>query len=101
MAGSIIEVDTTQLARDKNAVQERINQVRTSLKSIYTDVAELDAMWDGVANQVFKAQFDADREEFEAMCTMYEELVDKLEIARTEYEKCEAQVNAAIAAIKI
>ena len=74
MAGAFIEVDTQQLERD---------------------------MWDGPANIVFRQQFAKDREEFEAMCKEMESLIESLTYAKWEYEKCENQVSAAIAAIRI
>lgn len=101
MAGVFIEVDTQQLERDKEAVKERLQQVQQALKKVYAQVEELDAMWDGPANIVFRQQFASDREEFETMCKEVESLIESLTYAKWEYEKCENQVNAAIAAIRI
>ena len=101
MAGVFIEVDTQQLERDKEAVKEGLQQVQQALKKVYAQVEELDAMWDGPANIVFRQQFASDREEFETMCKEVESLIESLTYAKWEYEKCENQVNAAIAAIRI
>ena len=101
MAGVFIEVDTQQLERDKEAVKERLQQVQQALKKVYAQVEELDAMWDGPANIVFRQQFASDREEFEAMCKEVESFIESLTYAKWEYEKCESQVNAAVAAIRI
>lgn len=101
MAGVFIEVDTQQLQRDKNALQERLNQLRQTLQNVYGQMDELDAMWDGPANQAFKEQFASDRGEFEAVCAEVEALIASMEFARGAYEKCEAEVYAAVAAIRI
>ena len=101
MAGAFIEVDTQQLERDKEAVKEQLHQVQNALKKVYAQMEELDAMWDGPANIVFRQQFAKDREEFEGMCKEIESLIESLTYAKWEYEKCENQVSAAIAAIKI
>lgn len=101
MAGAYIEVDTQQLERDKEAMKEQLHQVQKALKKVYAQMEELDAMWDGPANIAFRQQFTNDQEEFEGMCKEIESLIESLTYAKWEYEKCENQVSAAIAAIKI
>lgn len=101
MAGVLIEVDTQQLERDKETVKERLMQVEQSLKRVYELVEELDAMWDGPANLAFRQQFANDRESFEEMCREVKNLIESLAYAKMEYEKCENQVKAAVAAIRI
>lgn len=101
MAISLIEVDTALLERDRLQMRERLNTVLASLRSIYADVAELDGMWEGPTNAAFNRQFAADREQFEAFCAQVNELIQNLEYAKAEYEKCEAQVQSAVAAVRI
>lgn len=101
MAGAFIEVDTQQLELDKEAMREQLQQVQKELKKVYAEMEELDAMWDGPANIAFRQQFANDREEFEGICKEIESMIESLTYAKGEYEKCENQVSAAIAAISI
>jgi len=101
MASVFIEIDTEQLERDRTALEEGLGQMRQILKNVYEQMEELDGMWDGPANEVFQQQFASDRQEFEAACQEVQGLIDSFAHAKEEYEKCEEQVNAAVAAIRI
>ena len=101
MAGVLVEVDTAQMERDIESVKERLQAVRSALETVYAQMEELDAMWDGPANDAFRKQFASDREEFAAMCKEMDSLVESLTYAKWEYEKCESRVNAAVAAIRV
>ncbi len=99
--GTFIEVDTVALNNDKNTANEMIIAVQKELESVYDQVAELNAMWDGVANEAFNQVFASDRQLFDAICEEGKALVSSIESAKAEYEKCEMQVNEAISAIRI
>lgn len=101
MAGGFIEVDTQLLQRDENSLNEKLGVVRKSLERVYGQMEELDAMWDGPANEAFRQQFAQDREQFEAICKEVQELINSVGHACKEYNRCEAQVKAAVSAISI
>lgn len=99
--GNFIEVDTVQLNQDKNTAHDMIISVQADLERIYQQVVELDAMWDGVANEAFIKVFASDRQLFDMICGEGKALVNSINSARIEYEKCEVQVNDVIKAIRI
>ena len=101
MADVFIEVDTVQLERDRGTLVEQLGEMRKILSRVYEQMEELDGMWDGPANEMFRNQFNSDRQNFEAACQEVQSLIDSFANAKQEYEKCEDQVGAAVAVIRI
>ena len=96
-----IRVDTTQLQKDKNTVKANLKKVERIIKSIYDDVAELDAMWDGSANEAFKNQFQRDYVTINEILRDIEKYIEKMSYAKNKYENCENAVSEIISKIKV
>ena len=64
-----------------------------------TDMTELDAMWDGPANQVFMMQFNNDTQYAEEICNMVKKLIECMEYAKKQYDYCESEVSSLISSI--
>lgn len=94
-----IEVETNTLQSDINELEEEIQAVRTLLETITSDMTELDAMWDGPANEVFMMQYGADAEYTEELCKVLEKLKECMEYAKKQYDSCEADISSMIASI--
>ena len=101
MAITIIETDTSAMARDIEQLEERLRQLESHMKKMFTSVQELDAMWDGPSNEEFNRQFQQDYRMCEEMCGILRELIGSLRHARTEYEKCEQNVDGMIRSLRI
>jgi uncharacterized protein YukE len=64
-------------------------------------INELDTMWDGQANDAFKAQFQKDEQLCETYCKALDDFIACLEYAAKEYENCENMVKQAVDAVRI
>lgn len=96
-----IEIDTSALNRDKQTIQSELERVRAGISQLREEMADLGAMWEGPAHDTFMAQFNTDYEfirDFENEIGTY---IETMEYAQSEYEKCEASVQDAIASIRI
>ena len=96
-----ITIDTSILATDIGELRERLEAARNQLKDMFAQITELDAMWDGPANEEFKKQFGIDYENANEMCNTVEKLIESMEFAKAEYDKCDAEVSDIVAAITI
>ena len=86
----------TDIARAKGCV----NYINTNLKTMFGEITELDAMWDGTANNAFNIQFKNDYEMMQDVCKNLKRLIESLEFSKQEYIKCEQQVGSAIRSMK-
>lgn len=96
-----ITVNTSTLAGDIEELRGALSSARTQLEEMFGQVAELDAMWDGPANQEFNRQFGNDYENAKNLCVTVETLLACMENARSQYDRCESEVNSVVAAIAL
>ena len=96
-----ITIDTALLAGDISSLKEALKAARDKLKDMFEQVAELDAMWDGPANEEFVRQFSVDHENAIEMCNTVDALIQSMEFAQKEYDKCDAEVSDIVGAIAI
>ena len=92
MAFSYIEVDTVQLNADVNELSSNIAQAQKSLNEFKSEMDELNIMWEGKANQVFRSQIQKDYELMSEILKNVKKLVDSMGNAKKEYERCESSV---------
>lgn len=97
----IIGINIGTLANDITQMQTEIQALRDEMGYAFDSVKELDAMWNGPANDAFNRAFEKDRQAMEEMCKILDSLVSYMENARDEYRKCEAAVSSEIDAIRI
>lgn len=96
-----IEVNIQTLEQDVKDMEEALALVRTDMKNMFDSVTELDTMWDGPANTVFKHQFSVDKQTFETLCEAVDGILDSMDKAKDSYRKCEASVKDEINRIRI
>lgn len=101
MAFKEITVNTSTLAGDINELKNALASARAQLKDMFGQVTELDAMWDGPANQEFNRQFGIDYENAGNLCKTVESLIGCMEYARDQYNTCENEVNGLVSSISI
>lgn len=101
MAVKEIAVDTFTLSGDIQELKGALSAVRSQLSDMFSQITELDAMWDGPANAEFNRQFGIDHENAENMCRTVESLIECMEYARDQYNSCENAVNSKVASIQI
>lgn len=101
MAVNEIEMNTSTLAADIETLETTVSQLEGQMKKMFQSVGELDRMWDGPANATFNQQFNIDYQVCEEMCRVLWELIGSLKHARTEYDKCERNIDSMIRAINL
>ena len=99
--GKEIAINTATLQQDVDELRTKLEQVRKSINEAYSAVYQLDKMWDGPANIAFQAAFQKDQHDMEEMCNVISKMIDSMSNSRTEYEKCETDVNNIIDSIRI
>lgn len=96
-----IEVNMTALEQDTGELRGTLKLVRDDMDAMFNTVQELDAMWDGPANEAFNRQFESDRQTLLALCKAVEDILGSMENAKEQYQKCEAGVREEIDKIRI
>ena len=96
-----VEVDTAQLNRDIQQLNEGVTRVQDSFAAMMDDLESLNSMWTGRANLAFRLQVSKDRELMEALISAAQHLTECMSYACGEYERCENAVKSAVEAIRI
>jgi len=96
-----IAVDTNTLSNDIQALQEALNYARQQLNDMFSQIHEMDAMWDGPANSEFNAQFQKDYEFSMDLCSVIEALLECMEGAKAQYNACEESVGGIVCSIMV
>lgn len=99
MANREIEIETNTLASDIGELTSELEVAKSCIQTMITDMTELDAMWDGPANQVFMMQFNNDTQYAEEICNMVKKLIECMEYAKKQYDYCESEVSSLISSI--
>lgn len=101
MAIKQIAIDTGILQNDINAYEEALNTVKSKMDNMFTNMKELDTMWEGEANNAFMVQFNKDYSSMKELCNLLTKLLEDLKLAKKEYDQCDSSVNTVINAIQI
>ena len=101
LASNEITVDTNILAGDIGELETALSNARKQLEDMFMQITELDAMWDGLANEEFKKQFGNDYENSKNLCNIVQSLISCMEFAKEQYNLCENEVNNIVSSIRI
>lgn len=96
-----LEINTDFLAGDIRAMEEQLNQTNRLLHEIYAEVEEMNAMWEGPANQAFCRAFHKDQDRFSQITKGMQEYLQQLQAAGRAYEACEHAASKTVASIRI
>ena len=101
MAVNYIQADTNYLNVTINDMNTDFRGLTGLVDGIYQDMKELDAMWDGPANDAFNVQFENDRQDFLELCKEIQKYIEKVDLAKKEYNNCESKVADIVNSIRI
>ena len=73
--------------------QEKINDWNSLVQQLWSLMEELDAMWDGDANEAFNALVTEDKPKFERLAQMMETYKTAIDTAASKYDSGEAEVK--------
>lgn len=96
-----ISIDTSILSSDISSLNSQVKEARNQMNQMVNSMIELDAMWDGEANQEFVKQFQYDVESAEGLFESLEQIIESIEYAKKEYDKCDNDVEGIIASIVV
>jgi WXG100 family type VII secretion target len=84
-------VSTQELRGAASSVEQLAVDYMRQVQSLYQTGQELDQMWDGDANDSFKAQLGQDQPRFEALNTVVGQYVQALRDSADTYDKSEME----------
>lgn len=96
-----IEISTEHLGQDIGTMQSQLDALNAARQQVFRCVENLNTMWDGAAHSVFVMQTLRDSMKFQQLMNKLQNLVECLEYAQTEYNKCSDSVNEKIASIRL
>lgn len=101
MSVNLIEIETESLQSDITKMTEAVGNAQKQTDAMFETMAELDTMWDGQANEAFKAQFALDHTAMQELCNEVVNLISCMEFAKQTYEQCEDEVYQKIMALQM
>ena len=88
-----IRVNTDNMRSTATVFQEKINDWNSLVQQLWSLMEELDAMWDGDANEAFNALVTEDKPKFERLAQMMETYKTDIDTAASKYDSGEAEVK--------
>ena len=88
-----IRVNTDNMRSTATVFQEKINDWNSLVQQLWSLMEELDAMWDGDANEAFNALVTEDKPKFERLAQMRETYKTAIDTAASKYDSGEAEVK--------
>ena len=88
-----IRVNTHNMRSTATVFQEKINDWNSLVQQLWSLMEELDAMWDGDANEAFNALVTEDKPKFERLAQMMETYKTAIDTAASKYDSGEAEVK--------
>ena len=88
-----IRVNTDNMRSTATVFQEKINDWNSLVQQLWSLMEELDAMWDGDANEAFNALVTEDKPKFERLAQMMETYKTAIDTAASKYDSGLAEVK--------
>ena len=88
-----IRVNTDNMRSTATVFQEKINDWNSLVQQLWSLMEELDAMWDGDANEAFNSLVTEDKPKFERLAQMMETYKTAIDTAASKYDSGEAEVK--------
>lgn len=95
----IIEIDTDRLNADIAQMQAHLEELNAAQERIYGSLETLRSMWQGPAQMAFYSQTRTDRVALQGLMRNLKNLIECMEYAKAEYNRCGDEVQERIAAI--
>lgn len=96
-----IEISTERLDMDIRTMQDQVDALYNAQTQVFRCLENLNAMWDGTANQVFIAQTNLDRGKLEVLLQNLRNLIECMEYAKSEYQRCQSDVDDKISGLRL
>ncbi|MBR3039695.1 MAG: WXG100 family type VII secretion target [Lachnospiraceae bacterium] len=88
-----IGFDTDIMNNEVKNIRDELEVARTMIEKTYVAMGELDAMWEGIANEAFRTAFARDQEGMYELCETIEEITQSMQESKDDYRKSDEEVN--------
>lgn len=96
-----LEIETSKLLKDIGTLTEYLGGLRKQGEDMMAGINAMSSMWEGEAKNAFTEQFKTDYEILQNYADEIEALIENLQDACTQYDKCESEVGSLISAIRV
>ena len=96
-----IEISTPWLDNDITRMQEQLDNLVAAKNQVYRRLESLNSMWEGAAQYIFINQTRIDETVLQGLVNNLNNLIECMQYAKSEYEKCNDEVNSKIAGIRL
>jgi len=93
---AVIKVTPEMMNAMAKEIDSKIQEWNAAVQQIYTLSAEMDAMWDGLANDSFNVVLNEDRPKFENLSNMMTEYSSAIQQAAATYIAGEEEVKGIV-----
>ena len=96
-----IEISTEHLSRDISTISQQLEALKSAQKNVFTCLEQLSTMWDGQAHSKFQYQVLLDNNRLTKMMNEINNLIECMQYAKQEYEKCHDTVYDKISGLRL
>lgn len=96
-----IEISTPWLDNDITRMQEQLDNLVAAKNQVYRRLESLNSMWEGAAQYIFINQTRIDETVLQGLVNNLNNLIECMQYAKSEYERCNDEVNSKIAGIRL
>ena len=97
----IIEISTPWLDNEITRMQEQLDNLVAAKNQVYRRLESLNSMWEGAAQYIFINQTRIDETVLQGLVNNLNNLIECMQYAKSEYERCNDEVNSKIAGIRL
>lgn len=92
----ILYVKPEEMNTVASNIENKISEWQAAVQKLYTLQQEMDAMWDGTANDSFNQNFQGDLQKFNALTNLMQEYVVAIKTAANNYISGEEEVKSIV-----
>ena len=96
-----IEISTPWLDNDITRMQEQLDNLVAAKNQVYRRLESLNSMWEGAAQYIFINQTRIDETVLQGLINNLNNRIECMQYAKSEYERCNDEVNSKIAGIRL
>lgn len=96
---SWLRMNTERMNTDHEAMEQLLATTRQDVEAIKARMDLLNGMWTGPAHDAEMQQFEADYENIQELCRLFQELIDRFQEDCSAYTQCEQQVQDLVNAL--
>lgn len=93
------EIEDREIKRDIGIITQDLNDIIRQLEKMFDSMNQLNRMWKGPSNAVFKEEVKKDYTNMVEICKMLEGYIGCMDYSRKEYVRAESQIEELLESI--